>query len=296
MMERNELLEAMLDSLPDGVVLQGPGGEPVCWNRAAEAITGYASMEVLGRPVLEPLLSLLGEEAAAQAEATQDAGRKAHMRLRHKLGHEVPLIGTYLVLRDGLGSRIGRAVLFHPARSMDALPHGDNGDDRAIAASQQELEDRLNQVFDDFSNGGEPFGVLWISVDQAHELRKTHGAAACETMLAKVQHVIAQGLRPAEEMGRWGTDEFLVIAHERSADLLSAHARRLAGLARTTDFLWWGDRVQLTVSIGACQARLSETDTLAALLKQAQRALQTSMHAGGNTITPPAGGTICLPS
>jgi len=295
MMERSELLEAMLDSLPDGVVIQGPAGEPVCWNRAAEAITGYAAIEVLGRPAPESLGSLLGEEAAALGEVEQAAGRKRHMRLRHKQGHDVPLIGSYLVLRDGLGGRIGRAVLFHPSRSLDALPHGDAGDDRSIAASQQELEDRLAQVFEDFENEGDPFGVLWISVDQAHELRKTHGLAACETMLVKMQHAIAQGLRPSEEIGRWGTDEFLVIAHERNADLLSVHAKKLAGLARTTDFRWWGDRVQLTVSIGACQVRKGEISTLTELLKQAQKALQTSMHAGGNTITPPVGGKICLP-
>jgi diguanylate cyclase (GGDEF)-like protein/PAS domain S-box-containing protein len=295
MMDRNELLEATLDSLPDGVVIQGPGGEPVCWNRAAEAITGYAAVDVIGRPVSEALESLLGDDVAAEAQAEQVAGRKAHLHLRHKQGHDVPLIGIFLVLRDGLGSRIGRAVLFHPSRSLDALPHGETGDSRTIAASQQELEERLNQAFEDFENGEEPFGVLWIAVDQAYELRRTHGAAACEAMLSKMQHVLAQGLRPAEEIGRWGTDEFLVIAHERSADLLSAHAKKLAGLARTTDFRWWGDRLQLTVSIGACQARKGTTDTLAELLQQTQKSLQISMHAGGNTITPPAGGKICLP-
>lgn len=295
MMERCELLEAMLDSLPDGVAIQGLAGELVFWNRAAEAITGFSGIDVVGRPASDFLPALLSEDAVAEAETAQEAGRKAHMRLRHKLGHEVPLVGIYLVLRDGMGERTGQAVLFHPSRSMDALPHGETGDDRTIAASQQDLEERLEQQFDDYTNGGDPFGVLWISVDQAHDLRKTHGAAACETMLAKVQHAIAQGLRPTEQMGRWGTDEFLVISHERSADMLSSHARKLAGLARTTDFRWWGDRVQLTVSIGACQARRGENNTLADLLTQAQKALQTSMQAGGNTITPPAGGKICLP-
>lgn len=294
-MERNELLEAMLDTLPDGVAIQGPADELVFWNRAAEAMTGFSGIDVVGRPVSAPLLALLSEDAVAEAETMQEAGRKAHIRFRHQLGHEVPLIGTYLVLRDGLGGRIGRAVLFHPSRSLDTLPHGETGDDRTIAASQQDLEERLEQQFDDYMHGGDPFGVLWISVDQAHDLRKTHGAAACESMLAKIQHAIAQGLRPSEQMGRWGTDEFLVISHERSADMLSAHARKLAGLARTTDFRWWGDRVQLTVSIGACQARRGDTSTLADLLTQAQKALQASMQAGGNTITPPAGGKICLP-
>ncbi len=71
---------------------------------------------------------------------------------------------------------------------------------------------------------------MWISVDQAHGLRKTHGSGACEAMLEKVQRALVQGLRPAEEVGRWGDDEFLIVSHERTAEMLAAHAQVLAGL------------------------------------------------------------------
>ena len=77
-------------------------------------------------------------------------------------------------------------------------------------------------------------------------------------MLEKVERTLASGLKPAEEIGRWGDDEFLVLSHERNAAMLAAHAQTLAGLARTTDFRWWGDRVSLTVSIGAAQAERGE--------------------------------------
>jgi hypothetical protein len=33
---------------------------------------------------------------------------------------------------------------------------------------------------------GVRLGVLWVSVDQAEELRKTHGVAACNAMLEKI--------------------------------------------------------------------------------------------------------------
>jgi diguanylate cyclase (GGDEF)-like protein len=136
--------------------------------------------------------------------------------------------------------------------------------------------------------------LLWITVDQAHELRRTHGARACDAMLEKVAHVLAGGLRPGEEAGRWGEDEFLIISHERSAEMLGAHAKVLAGLARTADFRWWGDRVSLTVSIGAAQAE--QDDTLAELLERAQSAMRTSIHAGGNHATHATGRHACLPS
>jgi hypothetical protein len=75
------------------------------------------------------------------------------------------------------------------------------------------------------------------------------------------------------------------VAHERSAEMLAAHARTLAGLARTADFRWWGDRVSLTVSIGAAQAGCSQAKTLAQLLERARAAMISSSREGGNRAT-----------
>jgi PAS domain S-box-containing protein len=232
-MDRGELLEAVLESLPDGVAVIGQDGVAVCWNRAAEAITGYAALEVVGKPLPEPLEVLVN--TATDDAAWQIAGHRRRIELRHKLGQAVQTVGIRLVLRDGLGGRIGWAMLFHPAQSLDALPHGESDESTAVAVSQ-------------------------------------------------------------EEMGRWGTDEFLVIAHERTGEMLAAHARTLAGLARTADFRWWGDRVQLTVSVGACQADPGEGAALAEVLKRAQKAMEASIHAGGNTITQASGRKTCSQS
>ncbi len=141
---------------------------------------------------------------------------------------------------------------------------------------------------------GAPLGVMWFAVDQAPELRKTHGARACETMLENVERTLANGLRPGEEVGRWGDDEFLVLSHERTAEVLGAHAQVLAGLARTADFRWWGDRVSLTVSVGAAAA--SRDETPAQLLERAQDAMHASMRAGGNHVTVAPGRQRCSPS
>src|SRR5208337_596676 len=100
---------------------------------------------------------------------------------------------------------------------LDALPHGDTSGSEEVGTSQTDLEERLTNEFEDFQRGGPALGVLWIGIDQAAELRKTHGVGACQAMITKVRHTLAQGLRPAEELGQWGDDEFLIIAHERTA-------------------------------------------------------------------------------
>jgi diguanylate cyclase (GGDEF)-like protein/PAS domain S-box-containing protein len=297
MTDRTELLEAALDSLPEGIALLGGEGQIAFWNRAAEAITGHASADLLSRQVPEPLEPLLlshlrfGDQ---DAEVKPKAERGASVYFQHKLGHRVSVIARKLVLRDGMGGRMGMAVVFHPAESLDALPHGECGEDASIEASQMEFEDRLQAVFEDFQQGGETFGILWITVDQAHELRKTHGTGACQLMIEKVERALANGLRPAEEMGRWGDDEFLVLSYERTSEMLAAHAQMLAGLARTADFRWWGDRVSLTVSIGAAQAE--REGSLINLLERAKAAMFSSFHAGGNHITSAPGRQECSPS
>jgi diguanylate cyclase (GGDEF)-like protein len=119
----------------------------------------------------------------------------------------------------------------------------------------------------------------------------THGAAACELMLGTVERTLERGLRPAEELARWGDDEFLVLSHERTPKMLAAHAQLLAGLTRTAEFRWWGDRISLTVSIGAAQAERKES--LADLLERARNAMLTSFQAGGNQITSAPGRPSC---
>jgi diguanylate cyclase (GGDEF)-like protein/PAS domain S-box-containing protein len=294
MADRTELLESALDSMQDGIALFGLGGEVAFWNQAAEATTGYTALEVTGRALprgLEPL----APECALQKQQTEPRCGVL-VNARHKLGHEMQVMARVLVLRDGLDERIGIAVVFHPAESLDALPRGARTDNAEVSTSQADLEEHLRIEFDDCAGGGLPFGLLWIKVDQAEGLQKTHGAGACQAMLEKLEHALVTGLRPAEVLGRWGDDEFLVISHERTPEMLAAHAHVLVGLARTAEFKWWGDRVSITVSVGAVQARQAGNESLAQLLERAQRAMETSMRAGGNCVTPAQGVQECLRS
>lgn len=281
MAEPTALLEAALDSLPEGLALLDRECGVMFWNQAAEAITGYHAADLVASP--EALESLLDALRTCQAEGGSRAGRGTLVRARHQLGHDFPVIARALQLHDRLGEQLGSAILFHPAERLDALPHGESSNDEKVAASQGDMEERLGIEFEDFERGGEALGVLWVEVDQGQELRKTHGAAACQAMVDKVRHALAAGLRPTEELGRWGDDEFLVIAHERTPEMLAGHARTLAGLARTADFRWWGDRLSLTVSIGAAQAEAGEE--LPGLLKRARQALEASVREGGNRVT-----------
>lgn len=289
MADRADLLGSALDALPEGAVLTDVDGLVVFWNRAAEAITGYCGNDWMGRGARDLIDSVVvggSSHWICVTEMETSSGRGGIVTIRHALGYELRIFARVMTLRDAMGARIGSGALFHAAENIDSLPHGES-DEAKISESQVQLGDRLTRLHEDFDREDLPLGILWIAVDQAAELRRSHGSRACEAMLESIERTLASGLKPTEEIGRWGASDFLVVSHERTPAALASHARTLAGLGRTAEFRWWGDRISLTVSIGAAQAEQGEP--LSTLLERAQSALLASIHAGGNHVSSAQG-------
>jgi diguanylate cyclase (GGDEF)-like protein len=275
-----ELLEATLNHIDESVVILDRQSNVLFWNKAATAFTGYPPAEVIALPLLDlyrvddtnpsPLLS-----------------SPTSVMMSHKLGYSLPATLRRIVLHDSLNQPSGEALLFYPSEELDTLPHGESGHHLEVERSQTDMEDRLGAAHHQWLTSRAPLALLWIKVDQAESLRVSHGSDACESMLRTVEQTLLRQMRPAEILGRWGDDEFLILAHERTPENLLEHAQRLAGVARTADFRWWGDRVELTVSIGVSIA--AEGLTLQSILNNARQAMRTSAYAGGNQVTETRG-------
>lgn len=305
---REEILAAAMSQLDEGMAVLDAASRVLFWNPAAEAITGYLSADLLSRTLPPSAYQIDPQHHAAQSShlkiAAPEAGgpveRPLLVILRHKQGHSLPAMLRRTPLRDALGKRFGTLLRFHPVEEIDTLPHGsveeDGGRENRVEASQSDMEERLDEAWQEWHTKAVPFGLLWIEVDQAAALRKTHGRDASDAMLAIVEKTLLHGLKPTEILGRWGMHEFLVLCHERTAEMLEAHAHRLGALVHTADFRWWGDRVPLTVSIGVAQA--AEDESLRCLLLRAQRGMQESTRLGGNHIVSKVfkGGRECSQS
>jgi diguanylate cyclase (GGDEF)-like protein/PAS domain S-box-containing protein len=285
-----ELLAMVLDAMEEGIAVLDGESRVLFWNPAAAAMTGYLGADLLARSLPVDFYKMDRCHGAAQ-DGPEQVGwtdRPALVHLRHCEGHVLPAMLRRTPLRNALGRRIGTLQRFHPVETVDTLPHGnmDEDDGQHVEHSQANMEDRLDEAWQEWATGQVPFGLLWITVDQAAMLRKTHGGDASEAMLAIVERTLLHALRPTEILGRWGSNEFLVLCHERTPEMLMLHARHVGELARTADFRWWGDRVSLTVSVGAAQAGPAQKqgEKLADLLKRAQRAMQASQSAGGNEV------------
>ena len=257
---RMQMLEATLDLIEEGVVVLDEQSKIVYWNRAANRLTGYTAEELMGARCPEDLycineqhrnqvgskaglnevelpLGLMGfsgaiagysyrtplvdAEVESEAESVQAKSPSQLVALRHKQGHTVPAMLRRVKLSDANCRPTGAALLFFAVEEVDALPHGESGEGVGLERSQAEMEDRLEAAHHQWLTNQMPLGLLWILVDQAASLRKTHGRDACESMLRVVEQTLMRQMNPAEILGRWGNDEYLVLAHERTPELLN---------------------------------------------------------------------------
>lgn len=290
----HELLDAALNVLEEGFAVLDSEALVVAWNPAATKITGFQRGEMLGRPLPEGFYEVDLAAASPEEETSVhpehrlgQPERPVAVLLRHHQGHTLPAMLRVAPLRDALGHRFGTVVRFHPTEEVDALPHGAVYTEEDLDSHAEHnvcnIEERLEDAWHKWNERGAPFGLLWVLVDQAEMLLKTHGRDASEAMLGIVERTLSHALRPGEFLGRWGHHEFLVVCHERSAELLLLHARHLRELTHSADFRWWGDRVPLTVSVGCAQAERGEK--LKTIMLRAQRGMERARLEGGNTVT-----------
>jgi len=110
-------LQAVLDSMADGVMVMDAGRRIRRWNRAMERLTGYTAAEALGqscaflrhdRPQIEGrILGFIDCGAAIEGRVEGE-----EVFVRRKDGVEAPLLVSARVLRDERGETVGSVTTF----------------------------------------------------------------------------------------------------------------------------------------------------------------------------------------
>ena len=118
-----ERFEAVLRSISDGVFTVNTRGRITCFNRAAEAITGYTRAEALGQPCHTIFRSNICREACA-LRYTLETGQPIvdlAVSVLSKQGKEIPLSISTALFRDRDGTVMGGVETFRDLRQVETL-------------------------------------------------------------------------------------------------------------------------------------------------------------------------------
>lgn len=288
----------LIESLHDGVYFTDNDRCITCWNKAAEAITGFAAAEVIGHRCADNILQHVDDagnqlclDRCPLAGTIQDGRtREAEVYLHHKAGHRVRVLVRTTALRDDQGQTIGGAELFTDLSAWEAIRlKAQEMEQLAFLdaltglSNRRHIESELNRILKEKQRYGGAFGVLFMDIDHFKQFNDAYGHDMGDRLLKIVAQTLQAAVRPFDTMGRWGGEEFVGVIRNVDAATLLKVAERCRNLIARSVITINGQNRHVTVSLGATQALAD--DTPEALIKRADALMYASKKAGRNRVT-----------
>jgi diguanylate cyclase (GGDEF)-like protein len=130
----------------------------------------------------------------------------------------------------------------------------------------------------------EPLALLMIDIDHFKTINDVYGHLAGDRVLCGVVDVLGQRVRAQDMVGRYGGEEFMVLAPSTSLEGARQLAEKLRQGVADTRFELQGQPVGVTVSIGLCAGYIAADDTWDRLIDEADAALYRAKEAGRNRV------------
>jgi diguanylate cyclase (GGDEF)-like protein len=134
-----------------------------------------------------------------------------------------------------------------------------------------------------FRRYGRPLAVLMLDIDLFKSVNDTYGHDAGDEVIKSVAAVLQKHKRTSDIAGRLGGEEFALILPEATIDSAVAAAERLRNLVADQTIDVKGQRIPVTISVGASHCT-ADSNSIEEVLKQADIALYRAKRAGRNRV------------
>ena len=274
--QEERYLRQLLDHVSDAVVATDTQGRVTFANPAAQKLYGIAEKDAVGRGLLE-LLDLFdtGENTDVD-EITGVVAREGHwhgeLTQRALDGRELVVEASVSMLADDGGAVLGSVSIIREISERKAA-------ERQISyqATHDWLTGLLNrtafmrELQESLTAGRQPT-LIFLDLNGFKSINDLHGHDRGDEILRVIGSRLAGGLRPGDTAGRFGGDEFVLLAHELNDRVAAeAHLERIMALI-TDPIRCRGDAIHsVGVSVGV--AHSSPGDDPDELIRRADRAM-----------------------
>lgn len=131
----------------------------------------------------------------------------------------------------------------------------------------------------------EPLSVVTFDIDHFKKINDTYGHPGGDYILKELCHVVSSKLiRMNDFFARYGGEEFVLILSGTESKMAGEVAERIRHTIESTEFVFEGRKIPVTVSIGVATKMASDTEW-SALYDRADKALYQSKQTGRNRVT-----------
>jgi diguanylate cyclase (GGDEF)-like protein len=141
------------------------------------------------------------------------------------------------------------------------------------------LQRRGDEIINRATRFGHPVALLMLDLDHFKQINDRHGHPVGDQVLKHFAEIIQANLRGSDIFGRWGGEEFLVIAPHLNLNDAEKMAEKLRHAIETAEF---DSAIHLTASIGVSE--YSAGEPASELIKRADHALYAAKEAGRNRV------------
>ncbi len=170
-----------------------------------------------------------------------------------------------------------RAGYHRANEDLRASEHLANTDVLTGLGSRRACEASLRRALNRAATEGTPLSTMLVDIDHFKNVNDHHGHAVGDRVLIDVARVLTSQLRGTDTVGRWGGEEFLVIADGAPIKAALQLADRLREAVAEFPFEH-GERITLSVGL----AQFLPGDDAHTLLVRADRALYRAKREGRN--------------
>lgn len=146
-------------------------------------------------------------------------------------------------------------------------------------ANRRQLDDELDRQVARSRRHGEPLSLVLVDVDSFKAVNDRFGHAVGDRVLVDLAHRIAGSVRTDDVAGRWGGEEFLIIAPSTAQPAALRLAERCRSAVAATPFEEVG-----TISASFGVATSEDGEDARALLRRADIALYTAKDRGRDRV------------
>ena len=288
----------VLNQVQDAVVWLDKDRRVVYWNKSAEQISGREAASVLGRSCFEEPglfvdfggVNVCRDKCPVAMTLKDGAPRTLDVYLQHKEGFRTPATLRIIPVFKDDGEIIGAVETFSSTAPKVTLPLNLSElekmglvETETGIPSKQYLDMTLNTRVEEFQKYGLPFGLIYVDVDNYGKILEKHGRFNAGKIVRTVARTLHKNIRFFDIVGRWSTEEFLVVLLNIDDSRLDIVANKLRLLVSESYITTETGMLNATVSMGA--SLVLRYDTVESLIKRSEQLMMHSKWLGKNRVS-----------
>jgi len=289
---------SVFNQLQDAVVCLNKDRKVAYWNKAAELMSGFEGAAMVGKACFEEPalfvdyggLNVCRDKCPVAMTLKDGAPRTLDVYLQHKAGFRMPASLRIIPVFKEDGEIIGAVEAFTSIAPKVTIPLGlvelekmGLVDTETGIPSKQYLDMTLNTRLEEFQKYGLSFGLIYVDIDSYGKILEKHGRFNSSKIVRTVARTLHKNIRFFDIVGRWSTEEFLVILLNIDDSRMDIVANKLRLLVAESYITTETGMLNATVSMGA--SLVLRYDTVESLVKRGEQLMMHSKWLGKNRVS-----------